>query len=135
MNTEDQSLGDLLLDLFGNGDYSSRLRASHLVLDIIPEEERLSGIRQRLVKLFSSGLTEPELGKKLKALRREMFGLLEQPGQMTYPFRLTHLLLSFWLPDSEAHLYHCSEWIDEFFDLQKVDTSEVVRKLLRTQPN
>ena len=127
-------MGDVLLDLFRKGTHAERLRACRMTLEVIPDEPRIADIRRRFDGLLSARLDPPELVREITDLRRDMFAVLEGPGQMAYPFRLFSLLTNLWLADTSDRLYECGEWIDEFLDLEKVDTSELLHELPRARP-
>ena len=132
---DDDSVGDILFDLFQKGTHGDRLFACRQVLEVIPEESRLKEVRRKFARLLEDAPPPEQLTSEIERLDRELSGVLDGPGQMSLPFRCLGLLIDFWLADTRAFSYSCGEWIDEFLDLLHVDMEDLVEELPRARPD
>ena len=131
MYTEDDTIGEILLDLFEKDDFVARRRACLLVLDIVPKEEHLTDDRSKLRNLLTANLPEEDFVSEIVSFRGDRCRRMDGPEERTIPYKLLGLILSLWLTDGGPDwLYDCTGWIDQFLRDEEVDTTETHGKML-----
>ena len=131
MYTEDDYIGEILLDLFEKENFPAKVRACLLVHDVVPYEEQIAEDRRKFRALLSSDLPEEHLVPRILEFRRNRYLSMGGSSLKTIPAKLFGLIIDLWLPDvDDRHLRECTEWIDQFLKDEKVDTTETHRKML-----
>ena len=131
MYTDDDTIGEILLDLFQKEDFVTKRRACLIVLEVVPDEDHLAEDRIKLRALLSSNLPEEQFVSEIVEFRLSRLRQKESPERATIPNKMLGLIIDLWFPTSDPlHLGECLEWIDQFCEIEEIDTTRIQRKML-----